>query len=159
MIVPGQRLGGSGLGRNRGPGTQRPLRGGSLQLRDSVFGDHLGQCRIQHDHSSRKVSCHKSSCHKDPCQATRAVSIRQSYGEASSERMRAMPYVAPALALLPLFADAPNPALCPHHHCSYHHATSGGIAVVLVVVIVVLVLLVVLAIALLRRHRRRRRRG
>jgi hypothetical protein len=79
-------------------------------------------------------------------------------GEAPSERMRAMTYLAPALALPPLFADAPNPAFCPHHHCSYHHVTTGGIAVVLVVVIVVLVLLVVLAIALLRRRRRRRRR-
>ena len=89
----------------------------------------------------------------------RPTPFRQSSGAASSARMRAMTYLAPALALRLPFADAPNPASCPHHHCSYyHHVTSGGIAVVLVVVIVVLVLLVLLAIALLRRRRRRRGR-
>lgn len=56
-----------------------------------------------------------------------------------------------------LFADAPNPAFCPHHQCNYHPATFGGLAVALVVVIVVVVLLAVLAAALLHRRRRRRR--
>ena len=56
-----------------------------------------------------------------------------------------------------LFADAPNPASCPHHQCNYHPVTSGGLAVALVVVIVVVVLLVLLAAALLDRRRRRRR--
>lgn len=65
-----------------------------------------------------------------------------------------------AAAFPMLFADAPNPADCPHHNCgyTYHHVTSGGIAVALVVVIVVAVLLVLLAIALVLRRRRRHRR-
>ncbi len=65
-----------------------------------------------------------------------------------------------SLLSLPIpFADAPNPADCPHHQCNYHPATTGGIAIAFVVVIVVAVLLLVLAVALLRRHRRRRRRA
>jgi hypothetical protein len=65
-----------------------------------------------------------------------------------------------AAAFPMLFADAPNPADCPHRNCgySYHHVTSGGIAVALVVAIVVAALLVLLAIALVIRLRRRRRR-
>jgi len=55
-----------------------------------------------------------------------------------------------------LFADAPNPADCPHHQCNYHPVTSGGIVAALVVVLVVAVLLVSLTVALLRRRRRRR---
>ena len=55
------------------------------------------------------------------------------------------------------FADAPNPADCPHHQCDYHPVTSGGIAVALIVVIVVAVLLLVLTVAFIHRHRRRSR--
>lgn len=58
-----------------------------------------------------------------------------------------------------LFADAPNPADCPHHRCGYYqHVTAGGLAVAFVVAIIVVALLVILAIALLLRRRRRRRR-
>ena len=65
--------------------------------------------------------------------------------------------LATALLSLPtLFADAPNPADCPHHQCNYHPATTGGILAALVVIVVVVVVLVVLAVALRRRHRRRR---
>ena len=42
-----------------------------------------------------------------------------------------MTMVTPAQLLPLLFADAPNPADCPHHHCDYHHVTAGGIAAVL----------------------------
>jgi hypothetical protein len=77
-------------------------------------------------------------------------------GDRSSERIRPVTHL--VLAVPMLFADAPNPADCPHHNCGYyHHVTTGGIAVVVVVVIVVFVLLVLLAIALLLRRRRRRR--
>jgi hypothetical protein len=57
------------------------------------------------------------------------------------------------------FADAPNPADCPHHQCDYHPVTAGGIAAALVVVIVVAALLLALTVALLRRRRRRARAG
>jgi heme/copper-type cytochrome/quinol oxidase subunit 2 len=67
-------------------------------------------------------------------------------------------FLAAPLLVPILFADAPNPADCPHHQCNYHPATAGGIAVALVVVIVVVVLLVLLTLALLHRRRRRRRR-
>jgi hypothetical protein len=71
-----------------------------------------------------------------------------------------MPAMTPLASALPmLFADAPNPADCPHHDCGYHdHVTTGGIAVVLVVAIVVVGLLILLALALLLRRRRRRHR-
>jgi heme/copper-type cytochrome/quinol oxidase subunit 2 len=71
--------------------------------------------------------------------------------------MTRMTLVASLLSLPILFADAPNPADCPHHQCNYHPATSGGIVAALVVVIVVVVLLVLLTMMLLHRHRRRRR--
>jgi hypothetical protein len=71
--------------------------------------------------------------------------------------MRRVTHLAPALWML--FADAPNPADCPHRNCGYdNHVTAGGIAAVLVVAIVVFVLLVILALALVFRRRRRRRR-
>lgn len=70
-----------------------------------------------------------------------------------------MAFVA-ALFSFPIpFADAPNPADCPHHQCGYHPITSGGIAAALVVLIVVVVLLGVLTVALVHRRRRRRRRA
>lgn len=62
-----------------------------------------------------------------------------------------------ALSLPVLFADAPNPADCPHHQCNYHPVTATGLAAALVVLIIVGVLLVMLTVALLHRHRRRRR--
>lgn len=64
--------------------------------------------------------------------------------------------VTSALSLRLLFADAPNPADCPHHQCNYHPVTSAGIVAALAVVIVVVLLLVLLTVALLRRRRRRR---
>jgi heme/copper-type cytochrome/quinol oxidase subunit 2 len=67
-----------------------------------------------------------------------------------------MTAVASLFSLPILFADAPNPADCPHHQCNYHPVTTGGIVAALVVVIVVAVLLVFLTVALLRRRRRRR---
>ena len=70
--------------------------------------------------------------------------------------MTRMTLVASLLSLPILFADAPNPADCPHHQCNYHPVTTGGIVAALVVVIVVAVLLVFLTVALLRRRRRRR---
>jgi hypothetical protein len=56
-----------------------------------------------------------------------------------------------------LFADAPNPAYCPHHQCSYYetHLTSGGVAAIAIVAIVVAVLIVLIAIGLLIRRLRR----
>jgi heme/copper-type cytochrome/quinol oxidase subunit 2 len=70
-----------------------------------------------------------------------------------------MVFVAAVFSLPILFADAPNPADCPHHQCDYHPATAGGIAAALVVIVVVVVLLVVLTVALVRRRRRRHRRA
>jgi hypothetical protein len=40
--------------------------------------------------------------------------------------MARMSFVASLLSLPIPFADAPNPADCPHHQCNYHPVTASG---------------------------------
>ena len=54
------------------------------------------------------------------------------------------------------WADAPNPAFCPHHQCSY--TSSGNILVVFVAIVLVLAALVTLIVIGLRRRARKKRR-
>jgi heme/copper-type cytochrome/quinol oxidase subunit 2 len=88
-----------------------------------------------------------------------SVSRRRSATWAVRDNTRVVTVGSLLLPALP-FADAPNPAFCPHHQCAYYHQVSaGGVAVLTVVAIVVVVLVLALVFALLRRRRRRQPTG
>jgi hypothetical protein len=60
------------------------------------------------------------------------------------------------LLLLP-FADAPNPAFCPHHRCQSSPAGTVGVVLIVVVLVVVVAVASLLIWRLTRRRRRRAR--
>jgi hypothetical protein len=54
-----------------------------------------------------------------------------------------------------LYANAPNPADCPHRDCGYYQVDEGSTVSVLAVIAVVALLLAAVAIVVIARRRRR----